>query len=86
MADLQIDVDNLCSFMAQDKVGQFTTQNAKGMLEMTLKSISSDDVMGRTLHDVQVSLTYKILYAVGNLVHVEWCIRYTARVFFYHTL
>ena len=57
---LNIDVDNLCTFMAQDKVGDFTTQTNTGMLERTLQSIEAEDEennpIGKTLYDVQQEL------------------------------
>lgn len=36
---LKIDVDNLCSFMSQDKVGQFTNQSPQGILQKTLQCV-----------------------------------------------
>lgn len=39
IARFQIDVDNLCSFMPQDKVGKFTQYSPKEVLQNTLKSI-----------------------------------------------
>lgn len=54
MALMNIDVDNLCSFMAQDKVGTFTQQSAQGILQKTLQSINLED--GRTLYDEQMEL------------------------------
>ena len=60
MSALNIDVDNLCNFMAQDKVGDFTTQTNKGMLMRTLQSIEAQDedgvALGKSLHDVQIEL------------------------------
>jgi chromosome segregation ATPase len=54
MKSLHIDVDNLCSFMPQDKVGTFTHLSPQGILEKTLQSITvSDD---RTLYDEQIEL------------------------------
>lgn len=38
---LAIDVDNLCSFMPQDRVGAFSQYNGKEILQNTLKSIRS---------------------------------------------
>lgn len=52
---LSIDVDNLCSFMPQDKVGNFTQFTPKEVLENTLKSITINDE-GRTLRDEQMEL------------------------------
>jgi len=52
---LSIDVDNLCSFMPQDKVGNFTRFSPKEVLENTLKSIAVNDE-GRTLRDEQLEL------------------------------
>lgn len=57
MRSLKIDVDNLCCFMAQDKVGKFTTTTPKGIMEMTLQSITSKDDDEKTLFDVQKELT-----------------------------
>jgi chromosome segregation ATPase len=37
-----IDVDNLCSFMPQDKVGKFTQYSPKEVLQNTLKSIKEN--------------------------------------------
>lgn len=53
---LSIDVDNLCSFMPQDKVGNFTRFNPKEMLENTLKAIRIDKESDRTFYDEQVEL------------------------------
>ncbi len=39
MKDLSIDVDNLCSFMPQDKVGNFSRASPKEMLGQTLLAI-----------------------------------------------
>lgn len=52
---LKIDVDNLCSFMSQDKVGQFTQQTPEGILKMTLQCITVKDTE-RTLFDEQTEL------------------------------
>lgn len=41
MERLSIDLDNLCSFMPQDRVGQFTQLNAKEVMENTLKTIKT---------------------------------------------
>jgi structural maintenance of chromosomes protein 5 len=56
MNSLHIDVDNLTCFMAQDKVGKFTTTTPKGIMEMTLQSIMSGEDSSKTLYDVQQSL------------------------------
>jgi len=56
MKELNVDVDNLCCFMAQDKVGSFTRLNAKGILEQTLQNILSEEDSERTLYDVQQDL------------------------------
>ncbi|CAE7626897.1 smc-5, partial [Symbiodinium microadriaticum] len=51
---MNIDVDNLCSFMPQDKVGSFTQQSAKGILHKTLECIKvSGD---KNLHEEQMEL------------------------------
>lgn len=39
MVELKIDMDNLCTFMPQDKVGNFTQQTAEGVLKKTLQCI-----------------------------------------------
>ena len=43
MVSMNVDVDNLCTFMAQDKVGDFTTQTNRGMLQKTLQCIEALD-------------------------------------------
>eukprot|EP01036_Dinobryon_divergens_P026564 gene26564-35232_t len=53
---LSIDVDNLCSFMPQDKVGNFTRFNPKEMMENTMKAIRMDEHESRTMHDEQRDL------------------------------
>ena len=55
MSELNIDVDNLCSFMAQDKVGNFTLQTPKQILQTTLQSIQ-DPRESKTLFDIQTGL------------------------------
>lgn len=54
MASMNIDLNNLCSFMPQDRVGAFTQQSAKGILEKTLESIKSSGE--RNLHQEQLEL------------------------------
>lgn len=54
MASLNIDLNNLCSFMPQDRVGAFTQQSAKGILEKTLECIKSSGE--RNLREEQVEL------------------------------
>jgi hypothetical protein len=39
MKGMNIDVDNICSFMPQDKVGSFTQLSPQGVLQKTLQSI-----------------------------------------------
>ena len=56
MKELKIDVDNLCSFMPQDKVGNFTQQTPQGILQKTLEAITSNEETGKTLHDIQKDL------------------------------
>lgn len=56
MQSMNIDVDNLNSFMPQDKVGSFTQQTAQGILFKTLQSIDMRDGSGRTLADEQMDL------------------------------
>jgi uncharacterized OsmC-like protein len=55
IASCCIDVDNLCSFMPQDKVGNFTRFSPREVLENTLKAITVDE-SGRTLQDEQRDL------------------------------
>jgi structural maintenance of chromosomes protein 5 len=43
MGSLHIDVDNLCTFMPQDRVSQFTQMNPKKLLQSTLECIKTDD-------------------------------------------
>ena len=57
MKELKIDVDNLCSFMPQDKVGNFSQQTPKGILQKTLEAITSIDNKEKTLREIQVELT-----------------------------
>jgi len=54
MVEYNIDVDNLCSFMAQDKVGSFSQASPKEILHMTLESIVNSD--GKKLSDEQKEL------------------------------
>jgi structural maintenance of chromosomes protein 5 len=54
MSSLNIDLNNLCSFMPQDRVGAFTQQSAKGILEKTLESIKSSGE--RNLNQEQMEL------------------------------
>ena len=54
MSQMNIDVDNLCSFMPQDKVGTFTQQSAKGILHKTLECIKVNGE--RNLHEEQMEL------------------------------
>ena len=56
MKELKIDVDNLCSFMPQDKVGNFSQQTPQGILQKTLEAISSLDVPDKNLHEIQMEL------------------------------
>lgn len=56
MIKLSIDVDNLCSFMPQDKVGMFTRFKPKEMLQNTLKSVNITTVSQRNLYDEQMEL------------------------------
>jgi chromosome segregation ATPase len=58
MVQMSVDVDNLCSFMAQDKVGNFTLQSPKEMLQTTLKSIRDPEEQ-KTLHEIQMELASK---------------------------
>lgn len=41
VAKLQIDVDNLCSFMPQDRVGEFSRATPKKLLENTLMALEN---------------------------------------------
>jgi len=53
---LSIDVNNLCSFMPQDKVGNFSRFNAKEVLKNTLMAIVPADGE-KNLYDEQQSIT-----------------------------
>lgn len=55
MKSLNIDVDNLCSFMPQDKVGNFTQLTSEGILQKTLECIKFDN--NSTLYDEQVAIS-----------------------------
>eukprot|EP01038_Epipyxis_sp_PR26KG_P006201 gene6201-8539_t len=56
VASLSIDVDNLCSFMPQDKVGKFTQFTPREILHNTLKAIKP--VSGqKSLHEEQMELS-----------------------------
>ena len=46
MASLNIDVDNLCSFMPQDRVGKFASYTPKERLQNTLKTIACSSSLG----------------------------------------
>ena len=54
MFELAIDVDNLCSFMPQDRVGEFSGNSPKEILEQTLALVADDE--GHTLADEQKEL------------------------------
>jgi hypothetical protein len=56
MTSYNIDVNNLNSFMPQDKVGSFTQQTPKGILHETLQCIELADGSNRTLADEQDEL------------------------------
>lgn len=58
MKGFSIDVDNLNTFMPQDKVGSFTQQTPQGILHKTLQSImvESADGTSRSLADEQTEL------------------------------
>ena len=56
MTKLSIDVDNLCSFMPQDKVGMFTQFKPKEMLQNTLKSVNVTTLSQRNLYEEQMEL------------------------------
>lgn len=60
MKKLKIDVENLCNFMSQDKVGSFSTFKANEILQATLKCINlnSDGDEEKTLHDEQLALAH----------------------------
>jgi hypothetical protein len=49
MRELKIDVDNLCSFMPQDRVGEFSRNTPKETLQKTLQSIPDPNDSGQTL-------------------------------------
>ena len=55
LSSLSIDVDNLCSFMPQDKVGNFTRFTPKEILQNTLKAIMTQDGE-KSYYDVQTEL------------------------------
>ena len=55
MSNLNIDLNNLCSFMPQDRVGAFTQQSARGILEKTLECIKTNGE--RNLREEQLELT-----------------------------
>mgnify|MGYP000521854883 CR=1 FL=1 len=55
MRAMNIDVDNLCSFMAQDKVGSFSQANPREILHMTLESIVNSE--GKKLSEEQKELS-----------------------------
>ena len=46
---LHIDVDNLCTFMPQDRVSAFTQMNSKKLLQSTLECIKIDSGMYQAL-------------------------------------
>jgi hypothetical protein len=59
MTDLSIDMDNLCTFMPQDRVGLFSQLTPKEILSKTLEAIkmpSSTTARPKTYHDVQLEL------------------------------
>ena len=56
MTELAIDVDNLCSFMPQDRVGEFSRNTAKETLHKTLQSIVNPDNVEQTLAEEQTEL------------------------------
>ena len=61
MSGLSIDMDNLCSFMPQDKVGLFSQQTPQGILQKTLQAMvdpAYDNREGekKTLYDIQKDL------------------------------
>ena len=56
MTELAIDVDNLCSFMPQDRVGEFSRNTAKETLQKTLQSIVNPDNVEQTLAEEQTEL------------------------------
>lgn len=55
MKSLNIDVDNLCSFMPQDKVGNFSQQTPQGILKKTLECIKMTE--DKNLHQEQMELS-----------------------------
>lgn len=56
MNSLSIDVNNLCSFMPQDRVGLFTNYTPQEILSATLKCIPSAAGGDKTLYDEQIEL------------------------------
>jgi chromosome segregation ATPase len=57
MQKYSIDVDNLCSFMPQDKVGEFSRFNHREMLQNTLKSVTNRTAEGKCLYEEQMELS-----------------------------
>ncbi len=57
MVKYSIDVDNLCSFMPQDKVGSFSRYSPKEILQNTLKSVNILTAAEKNLHTEQIELS-----------------------------
>lgn len=55
MERLSIDMDNLCTFMPQDRVGSFSMQTPKGILEKTLEAIKTPD-SSKSYRTIQMEL------------------------------
>ena len=56
VGNLHINMDNLCSFMPQERVGEFSTLKHEELLQQTLKSLVETQ-----LSDEQIDLRYIIL-------------------------
>jgi chromosome segregation ATPase len=57
MVKCSIDVDNLCSFMPQDKVGAFSRYTPQQILQNTLKSVTNRTAEGKSLFTEQSELS-----------------------------
>lgn len=62
MRELKIDMENLCTFMPQDKVGNFALQTPQGVLQKTLQCITGSD-SSKTLAQEQEQLANHEAYA-----------------------
>ena len=57
LAKHSIDMENLCTFMPQDKVGLFSQYNPKEILQKTLQAITFPTGNGQSYYDIQMELT-----------------------------